>query len=208
MSEGKRLLSLNKNKNDIRNEILKNIIKMLTNRQLLKEEEEDKNIDKLKKSKNENDEYHIVLNDKNKFIIKFLMNKLTTINKSSGILEFLDMNFENHFLLVVPEISSKTQKELQTKYKKSEVFMEHELLIDLMSHVLVPKQYKLNVDTEKFLAERNSTKKNFPSIRLNDPIARYLNLKEGDIIRIVRPSETSGQTVSYRIATRGKMNKQ
>ena len=72
MSEGKRLLSLNKNKNDIRNEILKNIIKMLTNRQLLKEEEESKNIDKLKKTKNENDEYHIVLNDKINSLLSFL----------------------------------------------------------------------------------------------------------------------------------------
>ena len=208
MSENRRLLSLNKNKNDIRNEILKNIIKMLINRDLLKEKDESKNIEKLKKSKNENDEYNLVLDDKSKYIIKFLMNKLTTINKSSGILDFLDSNFENNFLLVVPDISSKVKKELQNKYKKSEVFMENELLIDLMSHILVPKQYKLNVDTEKFLRDRNSTKKNFPSIKLNDPMSRYLNLKEGDIIRIIRPSESSGQTVSYRIATRGKMNKQ
>ena len=181
---------------------------MFINRDLLKAKEETKNIEKLKKSKNENDEYNLVLDDKSKYIIKFLINKLTTINKSSGILDFLDSNFENNFLLVVPDISSKIKKELQNKYKKSEVFMENELLIDLMSHILVPRQYKLNVDTEKFLKARNSTKKNFPAIKLNDPMSRYLNLKEGDIIRIIRPSESSGQTVSYRIATRGKMNKQ
>ena len=80
MSEDKRLLSLNKNKNDIRIEILKNIVKMLTNRNLLKEEDEERNIEKLKKSKNQNDEYNLVLDDKSKFLINTILSSIEIIN--------------------------------------------------------------------------------------------------------------------------------
>ena len=38
-----------------------------------------------------------------------------------------------------------------------------------------------------------------PKMFSTDPVARYYNLKENDIIRIIRPSITSGYTVFYRI---------
>jgi DNA-directed RNA polymerase subunit H (RpoH/RPB5) len=203
----KDLLSLKKDKNDIRNEVIKNITKMLINRKLLDNKNLDETIKKIKSTKNSNNEYNITLNNKEKIIIKFVSHKLTTINKSSGILDFLDTNFDKNFLLVVPDFSSKAEKELKIKYKKSELFKEEELLLDLMEHILVPTQYKIDADTDPFLKNWNTNKKNFPRITLNDPVSKYLNLKEGDIIRIVRPSQSSGSTSSYRIAVRGKMNK-
>jgi DNA-directed RNA polymerase subunit H len=70
-----------------------------------------------------------------------------------------------------------------------------------MKHVLVPKHERVPVSEEQALLKENYAKKSqLPLIRYHeDPIARMIGLMPGDIVKIVRPSLTAGESVGYRV---------
>lgn len=70
---------------------------------------------------------------------------------------------------------------------------------DVSKHVLVPKHTKISEKEKKELLERYSTTlKDIPRILKTDPAIQELDVKEGDIIKIVRKSPTAGETIFYR----------
>jgi DNA-directed RNA polymerase subunit H len=70
---------------------------------------------------------------------------------------------------------------------------------DIIKHELVPKHAVISEKEKKELTDKYRLSiQNFPRILSKDPAIKHLKVKEGDIIKIIRPSKTAGEAVFYR----------
>lgn len=103
-------------------------------------------------------------------------------------------------IIVVKEINKKAIQYVYNTFPNAEVFIENELLINLIDHDLVPEHEILSKEEcDELLENYNAKKRNLPKILKTDPVARYYNMKPGDICKIIRPSEQSGFVAFYRL---------
>lgn len=92
-------------------------------------------------------------------------------------------------------------KMLQKKGGGLQYFHVKNLLFNPTRHVLVPKHTKLSNDevTEMMDKYLIKGKIQMPYIIHNDPIAKWLGLKQGDVVKIERYNENSGLSYYYRV---------
>lgn len=117
------------------------------------------------------------------------------------VIHISEKNFSTGIFIYQNGITASATKLLPTVAPATiETFQENDLIVNITHHELVPKHILLNDDEKKQLLERYRLKESqLPRIQREDPVARYLGLKRGQIVKIIRRSETSGRYASYRI---------
>lgn len=113
-----------------------------------------------------------------------------------------DENVTKAILVVIEGITpfaKQALNEMASRYK-IEHFRETELLVDITEHTLVPEHRILSKEEKIALLKRYKLKDSqLPKMQSSDPISRYYGLSRGQVVKIIRPSETAGRYVTYRV---------
>ena len=94
------------------------------------------------------------------------------------------------------------KEELKIKIPEIEYYDTEDLMINITKHDIMPKFEIYNTDEKKkeiLDILDNINPKLFPKMLITDPVAKYYNLKIGDLIKIKRTSPLSGEAISFRI---------
>ena len=111
-------------------------------------------------------------------------------------------NYKTGVMVTHVPLSASARKVLASleSYTRAECFLEEDLLVNITHHELVPKHVLLSKEEKIALLKRYRLKETqLPRILQKDPVARYLGLKKGQVVKIIRKSETAGRYASYRL---------
>ncbi|KAL1311525.1 hypothetical protein AAFC00_001646 [Neodothiora populina] len=112
-----------------------------------------------------------------------------------------DRNYYSGVFIAGDTVTASAIKQAANLPITIEVFSEQDLLVNITKHELVPKHILLSPEEKRALLERYRLKETqLPRIRVEDPVAKYLGLRRGQVVKIIRKSETAGRYASYRWA--------
>lgn len=124
---------------------------------------------------------------------------------SSPIFSFMNLMVENganRGILIVGGRFSNLAKTMLADVSPLlvEYFRQEEVIIDITEHELVPEHVVLSPAEKSALLERYKLRETqLPRIQAGDPVARYYGMQRGQVVKIIRPSETAGRFCTYRI---------
>jgi DNA-directed RNA polymerase subunit H (RpoH/RPB5) len=137
---------------------------------------------------------------KNKTNIDTIIHDPKTDNKYNGKYNII-LIFGND-ILTTPTVTQLNliDKVLQKKKGMLQFFQLNELQFNPTKHHLVPPHRKLSQDesTEIMTKYLIKSKLQMPLIPKTDVIAKWLGLKQGEFVEIIRHNENSGKSYYYR----------
>ncbi|KAJ1955964.1 DNA-directed RNA polymerases II 24 kDa polypeptide (RNA polymerase II subunit 5) [Dipsacomyces acuminosporus] len=122
--------------------------------------------------------------------IKQYINKMANESVTRGIVIYRK---------TITASANKLMSQVTGKYRM-ESFNEADLLVNITEHELVPQHKVLSDEEKKGILKRYRLKETqLPRISNDDPVARYYGLTRGQVVQIIRASETAGRYVTYRL---------
>lgn len=90
------------------------------------------------------------------------------------------------------------------EYLVRPILIEETKMTKTIKHVLVPEHIKVSEkEKEEILKKYNITIKELPKIEKDDPAIVHMNANSGDVIKIIRKSQTAGESIYYRVVAHG-----
>jgi DNA-directed RNA polymerase subunit H len=108
----------------------------------------------------------------------------------------------HHVVSLKQYMKMKESGENERRKLRVSFFCIEMLVINPMKHILVPKHQIVPSEQHKELMDSMyiTSKSKFPEIKFHvDPIARCIGAVPGDIVKITRPSASSGESIIYRV---------
>jgi DNA-directed RNA polymerases I, II, and III subunit RPABC1 len=116
--------------------------------------------------------------------------------------QHLDANNTNGIFITIGPVTTAAMRAFEPLAQRgitAEHFQESDLLVNITKHELVPKHVLLSAEEKKTLLARYRLRETqLPRIQQSDPVSKYLGLKRGNVVKIIRKSETAGRYASYR----------
>ena len=141
-----------------------------------------------------------------KILICFMNSKKPVIEQDITVIlkKINEMKMTKGILVSNTKLLGSGEKIIKYVNSASEIFLQfftlRDLLINITHHELVPKHIKCSLKEKETVMKKYRVKESqLPKILMSDPMAKYLGLKKGDLVKIVRKSETAGLYVVYRI---------
>jgi DNA-directed RNA polymerase subunit H (RpoH/RPB5) len=207
MNTSEKLFAIEVSEIDKNFRILNNILLMLSRRMYFIQNKDgtEEKVSLLNVKKNKIEElsddgvYEFQCENKKKFYVKLMSQKVSSINKVAGIMDFLASHKQDYKLFVFKEVTKKARTQL-VQHSYTEVFIENELMADTIDYDYQPEfEHLTKKEKEDVIKSYNVKDTQIPKMYSSDPVAKYFNLKNNDVIRITRPSEVSGKEIGYRI---------
>lgn len=135
--------------------------------------------------------------DKTFRIIYNLNNKI----KIADLKKFIDGESKYYIVVLSDKLSPANTKIINEENNDIQVFELDELLFNISKHSLVPKHTLIKdekIISKLVLNYQLKSKTQFPIILKTDPMAKYLNAKTGDLIKVLRYSPSAAEHIAYR----------
>jgi len=206
MSSEHDIYVLEKSINIIHDTVLTNCIKMVYNRKLIDIDQDSLQnyIDNILSKKSDDLVYELGVYQDQKIMCKIIPFSIIAVEKSYKLVDFLKENKKNIKIIIVKDIHTRVTKYVYENNKYVDIFLEKELMINLIDHSLVPKHILLTQEQANLVLETYLLKKRqIPKILASDPVSRYYGVSPGDMFKIIRPSDKSGASVYYRLVVKG-----
>jgi DNA-directed RNA polymerase I, II, and III subunit RPABC1 len=157
-----------------------------------------------------NDTNHYIVELENDICVLYLKNEKFKTSDFKKITADIKTKYNLLFVILKENLTENnkntTHSLLQDISHEYQIFNIKELQTNITKHILQPK-FEVISDNEDIkeiyskygLLIDDKLKQAFPFILKNDPVSRYFGLKPGNLLKIIKHSETSGEYVCYRV---------
>lgn len=113
---------------------------------------------------------------------------------------YLDNYKKDTNIIIYNDTITTFAKSALDELKNIELFSYKELSYNVTHHTFVPKHILVSEEEKQQILTRFKVdEKKMPIIQISDPVCRYFNAKEGQMFKIIRKSNTTGESLYYRI---------